>query len=89
MTRSDFVDWLEAHGCVREVMDGLNLTGRQLKYRHPVTNGYAYIDLPIDDREIPDYQVMHACKRLIIEHPDSVRQQEPLYDHLKTKFGRK
>ncbi|MBE2288403.1 MAG: hypothetical protein IAE95_02525 [Chitinophagaceae bacterium] len=89
MTREDFADWLRAHDCEQVVMDGINHTGRQLKFVNRKTNGYAYIDLPLDDRELPDYVIIHACKRLIIGHPDCVQDQEPLYDHLKTKYHKK
>jgi hypothetical protein len=88
MNRSDFADWLNVHGCRAVPIEGINHTGRQIKFINN-TGQYAYVDLPLDEREIPDYFIIHTCKRLLIDYPDSVQHQEPLYNQLKTKFDPK
>lgn len=83
MTRADLVDWLKAQGCEQQPFDGVNHTGRSIKFYHPKTRRYAYIDLPIDDREVPDYTVAHICDNLFIDIPDCVADQKDVVDGIK------
>ncbi|HRO43929.1 MAG TPA: hypothetical protein PL009_13920 [Flavipsychrobacter sp.] len=89
MTREDLVEWLKAYECKQEPIEGINVTARQIKFVNEKNGRYAYIDLPIDDRQVPDYIVMHICGLLGIEYPDCVKHEEPRFNHLKDKYRRK
>jgi hypothetical protein len=89
MTRETFVDWLKVHGCKQEAIEGVNVTARQIKFVNPTNNRYVYVDLPIDDREVADYQVMHASSTLAIPYPDCVQHEEKRFNHFKDKYGKR
>lgn len=83
MTREDFYGWLIAYGCEQEPIEGVNHTARQIKIRCPQTGRYCYLDLPVDNREMPDYQILHACKMLNIQHPDCVSHEETRFSTIR------
>lgn len=89
MTREELVLWLNAYDCTQEPIEGVNVTGRQIKYVNPKNNRYAYIDLPIDDREVPAYLVIHVCMKLGIEFPDCVKHEESRFNNINDKYGKK
>lgn len=41
---------------------------------------------PIDDTEMPDYVICHACRNLGIPTPDCVSHEEKRYNDIKEKF---
>lgn len=88
MTRVEFIEWIEAHDCKQLPFDGVNHTGRQIKYVNERYNTYMYMDLPIDDRKTPDYLIIHACNKLHIPHPDCVDHEKPRLDEIENKFGK-
>lgn len=89
MTRADFVDWLIAHGCDKVPIEGINVTGRQIKFVNRRFNRYAYVDLPIDNREVQDYQIIHICDNLGVAYPDFVKHEENRYNAIKERFNKK
>lgn len=88
MTRVELVDWLKANGCEQVLIEGVNHTGRAIKFYHPVTKKHSYIDLPFDDRQVPDYIVAHTCDQLLIESPDCVSHQKGIVNEIKNHLGK-
>lgn len=86
MTREEFVEWLQAYGCTPEPIEGINVTGWSVKYHNPKTGRYQYVHTPIDDTEMPDYVICHACQNLGIPTPDCVSHEEKRYNDIKQKF---
>ena len=73
MTNEDFKDWLYAHGCKFEPVDGINRTGWSMKVINPKTGRYAYISGPFDDRRCPKHIIESACANLGIEQPSHTK----------------
>lgn len=71
MTREDVWDWLSAHDCVPEIIDGINVTGRSIRVINKKNSRYAYFKLPIDGTEMPSIYVRKLCEQdLWIPCPD-------------------
>jgi hypothetical protein len=81
MTRSNLIDWVEAHGCyVEQLPEG---RARAVKFCNPKTKGHAYINTPIDEREEKDYAIYRICVLLGIPIPDCATYLKPLNDHIE------
>jgi len=86
VTRADLVDWLKEQGCEQIPFEGLNISGRSIKFFNPKTGRHTYVDTPVDEREIPDFAIAHICDQLLIKSPDSVAEQQPFVKQLKKRF---
>lgn len=89
MTRADLVDWLIANGCEHMPLEGVNHSGRVIKFRNPKTNRHTYIDTPIDDKELPDFLIAQTCEQLLISSPDCAEQHKPLVKEIRERFSPK
>lgn len=86
MTREDPVDWLKANDCEQVPLEGINISGRAIKFINRKTKKHTYIDTPIDDRQIPEYIVAHVCEQLLIHSPDCVAEQKPIVKKIRERF---
>lgn len=72
MTREDFRDWMVAYECHPEPMNS-NTTGNTVVFVNSNNKGgYAYITTPINEKEMADNAVRHACNKLGIPYPECV-----------------
>lgn len=75
MTKEDFYDWLKCHGCTFEPpQNTLNHTGSVVKVIGK-TAGYAYFDMPIDDREMRCTTIKAICERVFVPIPNKVQDE--------------
>lgn len=87
LTREDLKDWILSKDCKFEPLEGINMTGSQIKAVNPkYPNAYSYLDIPFNSRPVPNFVVCKVCDDLYIEAPDCVKDHTPLVNHLKEKF---
>lgn len=58
MTRRELVKWLYDNNCEPKPITGINVTASQIQFvnkTHP--NRYAYLDTPINNKELPPHVV--------------------------------
>lgn len=73
MTREDLVKHIQKHGCKSSPVEGINITGWQVKFENKANpEYYAYIDMPINGKEVPDFLVRRTCKLLQIPLPNDI-----------------
>lgn len=90
MTRADLYDWLEVKGCKPAPLVGINNTANVVKMVNLKFPGAeAYINTPINDKQIPDFAVCKICNELYIDCPECVSDQTPLVKHLDDRFADK
>jgi hypothetical protein len=69
MTKNDLIDWVRLHGCEIEPLP--EYKAQVLFIRNPEKPGArAYINLPIDDKELNHIAVYRVCVKLEIPYPD-------------------
>lgn len=69
MTRNEFYRWTRQHGCRQEQLRD-HTTGRAIKIINPARAGcHAYLQTPLDDRQIYPETVIAACVQLAIPVP--------------------
>ena len=63
MTREELVTHIQKHGCKSSPIEGINISGWQVKFenKNNPTN-YAYLDMPINSKPVPDWLVRQVCK---------------------------
>lgn len=73
MTKEELVKHIQNNGCKSSPVEGINITGWQVKFENKSNpNNYAYIDMPINDKHVPDYVVRQTCKLLQIPIPHNI-----------------
>jgi len=80
MTKSDLLDWVAAHGCTIEPLS--EARARVLRIKNPSNGGTAWVDLPINDRQMRDYSVFKMCYGLGIPIPDCTEYMRGVDDHI-------
>ena len=62
MTREEVWDWLIAHNCHPEKIEGVNVTGNSIRVvNRDKPSRYAYFKLPINDKIMPCNYVRKLC----------------------------
>jgi hypothetical protein len=75
MTKEDLAEWLQAHDCDFEVIEGPNVTGWSVRVVHKKNKRYRYLTGPFDEREVPDNYFRATCDYLWIPYPDSLKEK--------------
>lgn len=70
MTREDLVDHLQSNNCQAKPIEGINISGWQIKFfNRQYPHCYAYVDMPINGKEVPSFAVERICLMLQIPLP--------------------
>ncbi len=88
MTREDFLDYLQVHGCT---IFPLSEYGRAncIGIRNPATERQAFMDTPIDGREMRAATVCQISFKLGIEVPQCAKHAEQLIGHIESETCKK
>jgi len=89
MTRSDLYDWLKLHKCEIEPLPEINNTANSIRFVNPKTKGKAYLQSPINNKQVKDYTVCQICTLLGIEIPDCAKGHIELYNHIQDIHSKK
>lgn len=70
MTRQDLADHVRYYNCDPSPIEGINIRGNQIRIiNRNDPSKYAYLDTPINNREVPDFVVQRVCMLLGIPLP--------------------
>ncbi len=70
MTRAELVKYLQSQNCTSQPIEGINISGWQIKFVNKKNeNLYAYIDMPVNGKEVPSFAVERTCLMLQIPLP--------------------
>jgi hypothetical protein len=86
MTKQDFLDYLVKHGC--ELIPTKEHEPLVIFILNPHNRQEAFLDLPIDNRQLRDYTILRICTKLCVPVPDQMRYLSDLDDRINDRLGR-
>lgn len=88
MTRKDFFDYLKESGCETFPPNEYG-EANCIGILNPKTKAEAYLDTPIDEREMRPFTIGQLCSQLGVEPPDCAVHVKPMIEEIaKTDFTR-
>lgn len=86
MTKQELLDYLVMYGCeLRPTRDHEPLV---IFILNPRNGQEAFLDLPINNRQLRDYTILRICTKLCIPVPDPMRYLSDLDDQINDRLGK-
>ena len=80
MTKNELIDWVRVNGCSIEPLPIHKAD--VIRFFNPETGGHAFIELPIDERQMKDITVFRICNDLDISALDITLYIKSLNDRI-------